>query len=46
MRKTMQRVPLDTGNRIAWAVLALFLGFSGGWVAATMSWSTICFPPM
>lgn len=33
MRKQMQRVSLETGNRAAWVALAVIVAFCGGWIA-------------
>lgn len=33
MRKPMQRVSLETGNRVAWAAVAVIVAFCGGWIA-------------
>lgn len=33
MRKPMQRVSLETGNRVAWVVVAIIAAFCAGWIA-------------
>jgi hypothetical protein len=42
--KPLQHIPLEFGNKVAWWLLILALGFAAGWIANGLRWSSICFP--
>lgn len=42
MRKQLQQVSLETGNRVAWLAVAVIVAFCAGWVvraASTACWT-------
>ncbi len=43
MRKPLERVSLQTGNRIAWIAVGLFVAFVAGWIAHAASKPIYCF---
>ncbi len=42
MRKPLAQVPLETGNRIAWIAVAVFVAFCGGWIAHAVMKPLVC----